>query len=67
MTIGCKLSGELAQSVTCQLDEGQCLYADATKFRWKTANVSLETRLSAPGGTAASTRQNRLGKVTAAF
>ena len=57
MTIGCKVSGELAQSITCQLDEGQCLYADATKFRWKTANVSLETRLSAPGGTAASTRQ----------
>lgn len=48
MTIATKISGEFAQSLTCQLDPGQSLFADAAKFRWKTPNVSLETRLSAP-------------------
>lgn len=52
MTISCKVSGEFAQMVTCQLDPSQSLYADATKFRWKTPNVTLETRLSVPGGKA---------------
>jgi len=28
------------------------MFADATKFRWKTTNVTLETRLSTPGGAA---------------
>jgi uncharacterized protein (AIM24 family) len=48
MTITNKISGEFAQMVTCQLEPGQSLFADASKFRWKTANVNLETRLSAP-------------------
>jgi uncharacterized protein (AIM24 family) len=48
MTITCKVTGELAQNVTCQLDEGQAVYADATKFRWKTTNIAMETRLTAP-------------------
>ena len=52
MTIQCKVTGELAQHITCQLDDGQSIYADATKFRWKTTNVTLETRLSTPGGKA---------------
>lgn len=50
MTIACKVTGEYAQHITCQLDAGQSMFADATKFRWKTTNVTLETRLSTPGG-----------------
>ncbi|HEY1824960.1 MAG TPA: AIM24 family protein [Acidimicrobiales bacterium] len=52
MTIACKVNGEFAQTISCQLDAGQTLYADATKFRWKTTNVSIETRLTTPGGQA---------------
>ncbi|MFI5035790.1 MAG: AIM24 family protein [Acidimicrobiales bacterium] len=57
MTIACKIAGEFAQSVTCQLDSGQTLFADATKFRWKTTNVAVETRLTTPGGKADAARQ----------
>jgi uncharacterized protein (AIM24 family) len=52
MTVMCKVNGEFAQIITCQLDEGQSMFADASKFRWKTANVNLETRLTTPGGKA---------------
>lgn len=48
MTIKTKVTGELAQLVTCQLDDGQAVYSDSRKFLWKTANVSMETRLSSP-------------------
>lgn len=61
MTIVCDVSGELAQMVTCQLDPGQSVFADATKFRWKTVNVSLETRLTTPGGAADTARQQGSG------
>jgi uncharacterized protein (AIM24 family) len=57
MTMTCKVSGEFAQMVTCQLDADQSMYADATKFRWKTTNVALETRLSVPGGKADAANQ----------
>jgi len=57
MTIACKVTGEIAQTVTCQLDSGQTLYADAMKFRWKTTNVSIETRLTTPGGKADTAHQ----------
>jgi uncharacterized protein (AIM24 family) len=57
MTIASKVTGEIAQNVTCQLDSGQTLYADAMKFRWKTTNVSIETRLTTPGGKADAARQ----------
>jgi uncharacterized protein (AIM24 family) len=57
MTITCKVTGEFAQHITCQLNEGQSVYADATKFRWKTTNVALETRLSVPGGKADAANQ----------
>jgi uncharacterized protein (AIM24 family) len=57
MTIASKVTGEYAQHVACQIDAGQTIYADASKFRWKTTNVSFETRLSSapaappePGG-----------------
>jgi uncharacterized protein (AIM24 family) len=52
MTITCKVTGEFAQNITCQLEADQSMFADATKFRWKTTNVALETRLSTPGGKA---------------
>jgi uncharacterized protein (AIM24 family) len=52
MTVTNKLSGEYAQFVTCQLEPEQTVFSDATKFRWKTTNVSIETRLSTPGGAA---------------
>jgi uncharacterized protein (AIM24 family) len=51
MTVKHKIAGELAQSLTCQLDPEQAVYAEAGKFRWKTTNVSIETRLTAPRGT----------------
>jgi uncharacterized protein (AIM24 family) len=57
MTIPSKIIGEFAQNITCQLDADQSMYADATKFRWKTTNVKLETRLSTPGGAADTANQ----------
>ena len=45
MTIQHKIVGEGMQMVVCQLGEGQQVYAEAGKFLWKTANVSMETRL----------------------
>ncbi|HVA60332.1 MAG TPA: AIM24 family protein [Mycobacteriales bacterium] len=45
-----KISGNAVQSVLCQLTPGQTVYAEPGKFLWKTQNVSLETRLSAPAG-----------------
>lgn len=50
MAVKYKVTGEFAQSVTCQLDPDQSVFANADKFRWKTTNVSIETRLSSPGG-----------------
>lgn len=47
MALKHKVTGELTQMVTCQLDGDQSVYANADKFRWKTTNVSIETRLSA--------------------
>lgn len=57
MTIASKVTGEFAQIVTCQLDADQSMFADASKFRWKTTNVAIETRLSTPGGKADEARQ----------
>jgi len=51
VTIKMKVAGELAQSVTCQLEQGQTIYTNSNKFRWKTTNVTMETRLSTPPGT----------------
>jgi uncharacterized protein (AIM24 family) len=52
VTIKTRVSGEFAQMVTCQIDDGQSVYSDANHYRWKTANVTIETRLSTPGGKA---------------
>ena len=50
MTIKNRVSGEFAQMITCQLDAEQTIYSDANHYRWKTANVTIETRLSTPSG-----------------
>jgi uncharacterized protein (AIM24 family) len=67
MTVAHRLQGEYAQLVTCQLDPEQTVYSDATKFRWKTANVSMETRLSTPGGEADKAREQGGGFLKSAL
>jgi len=52
MTITCKVTGEFAQNITCQLDAGQTMFADAMKFRWKTTNVCYRDSTVGPGGNA---------------
>ena len=52
MAVKHKINGEFAQALTCQLDPEQSVFAEAGKFRWKTTNVSVETRLSSPAGAA---------------
>jgi uncharacterized protein (AIM24 family) len=62
MTITTKVTGEFAQHVTLQLDDGQSVFSDAKKFRWKTTNVKMETRLTTPGGAADNAnQQNKKG------
>ena len=48
MTIATKVLGNAMQLAVCQLEQGQTLYAEAGKFLWKTTNVAVETRISAP-------------------
>ncbi|CAN5626398.1 TIGR00266 family protein [soil metagenome] len=48
MTISHKVVGNAMQLVVCQLSPGQTIYAEAGKFLWKTVNVGVETRVSAP-------------------
>jgi uncharacterized protein (AIM24 family) len=50
VTIQHKIRGEDMQMVVCQLGPDQTIYAEAGKFLFKTANVSMETRLSKPSG-----------------
>ena len=57
VTIRARIDGEFAQMVTCQLDPEQSLYADANHYRWKTENVSIETRLTTPGAKGEERRQ----------
>jgi uncharacterized protein (AIM24 family) len=52
MTIATKIMGNAMQLAVCQLDEGQTLYAEGGKFLWKTVNVGVETRISAPNQSA---------------
>jgi uncharacterized protein (AIM24 family) len=48
VTISNKIIGNSMKLAVCQLGEGQTLYAEAGKFLWKTVNVGVETRISAP-------------------
>jgi uncharacterized protein (TIGR00266 family) len=45
-----KIVGTANQMAVVQLEPGQTMYADRGTFRWKTTNVSLETRLTTPSG-----------------
>jgi len=45
-----KIVGNALQQVVCQVGEGQTIYSEPGKFLWKTPNMTLETRLSAPVG-----------------
>lgn len=45
-----KIVGNAMQMVVCQIEPGQTVYCEAGKFLWKTANVSVETRLTKPQG-----------------
>ena len=48
MTVKHRTVGTASQLLTCQLEPGQCVYAEPGKFLWKTTNVALETRLTKP-------------------
>jgi uncharacterized protein (AIM24 family) len=50
VTVSHKIIGDAMQMVVCQVDDGQTVYAEAGKFLWKTVNVGIETRISAPSG-----------------
>jgi uncharacterized protein (AIM24 family) len=43
-----KISGTSVQAITCQVSEGQTIFAEPGKFLWKTQNVALETHVNAP-------------------
>jgi uncharacterized protein (TIGR00266 family) len=43
-----KIVGTANQMAIVQLEPGQSVYGDRGTFRWKTANVALETRLTKP-------------------
>ena len=45
MAIKHKVRGESMQMIVCELGADESVYAEAGKFLWKTANVSVETRL----------------------
>lgn len=45
-----KIVGNALQQVVCQVEQGQTVYGEPGKFLWKTANMQLETRLTAPSG-----------------
>jgi uncharacterized protein (AIM24 family) len=46
VTIETKLLGDARHVVVCQLGPGQCVYAEAGRFLWKTENVGVATRVS---------------------
>lgn len=49
MTLQQQIVGNAMQMAVCTLDPGQTVYCEAGKFLFKTANVSMETRLGGPG------------------
>jgi uncharacterized protein (TIGR00266 family) len=48
MTLAHKVVGTANQMAVVQLEPGQCVYGDRGTLRWKTTNVSMETRLTQP-------------------
>jgi uncharacterized protein (AIM24 family) len=57
-----QIKGSASQIAVCQLDPGQTMFCEAGKFLWKTANVSIETRLTTPDTEQASQGKGLLGK-----
>ena len=53
MTLQQQIVGNAMQMAVCTLQPGQTVYCEAGKFLFKTANVSMETRLAGPGAQAA--------------
>ncbi|WP_329137825.1 AIM24 family protein [Streptomyces sp. NBC_01476] len=49
MTLQQQIVGNAMQMAVCTLNPGQTVYCEAGKFLFKTANVSMETRLGGPG------------------
>lgn len=49
MTLRQQIVGNAMQMAVCTLDPGQTVYCEAGKFLFKTANVSMQTRLGGPG------------------
>ncbi|MFJ2633550.1 AIM24 family protein [Streptomyces sp. NPDC087422] len=49
MTLQQQIVGNAMQMAVCTLSPGQTVYCEAGKFLFKTANVSMETRLGGPG------------------
>ncbi|MEV6791935.1 AIM24 family protein [Streptomyces sp. NPDC051320] len=50
MTLQQEIVGNAMQMAVVSLQPGQTVYCEAGKFLFKTANVTMETRLSGPGG-----------------
>ncbi|MCQ8192534.1 AIM24 family protein [Streptomyces rugosispiralis] len=50
MTLRQEIVGNAMQMAVCTLHPGQTVYCEAGKFLFKTSNVTMETRLSGPGG-----------------
>jgi uncharacterized protein (AIM24 family) len=50
VTLRQEIVGNAMQMAVCTLLPGQTVYCEAGKFLFKTANVSMETRLGGPGG-----------------
>jgi uncharacterized protein (AIM24 family) len=49
VTLQQQIVGNAMQMAVCTLNPGQTVYCEAGKFLFKTANVSMETRLGGPG------------------
>ncbi|MEU3462024.1 AIM24 family protein [Streptomyces sp. NPDC006733] len=50
MTLQLQIVGNAMQMAVCTLQPGGTVYCEAGKFLFKTSNVTMETRLSGPGG-----------------
>ena len=52
MTLNVQLSGNAMQMAIIQLAPGQTVYSEAGKFLFSSADVQMETKLSAPSASA---------------
>lgn len=61
MTLQQEIVGNAMQMAVVNLQPGQTVYCEAGKFLFKTSNVSMETRLSGPGGGGGGGQQGQAG------